>query len=125
MTAPIKHCPQPDPPELVMRADGYHYLDQSKDDMSHKELTDNEVWDAFYNEGTGSAMGSFRAIIAADRALNAPADRDVMRQTPEGWKWVPVVPSVQMLNAGYAARHDLARAVYEDMLAAAPTPKKS
>ncbi|HWV44911.1 MAG TPA: hypothetical protein VN039_02610 [Nitrospira sp.] len=38
MTAAIKHCPQPDPPELVMRADGYHY--RTEDEMNMQALVD-------------------------------------------------------------------------------------
>ncbi|HWV44912.1 MAG TPA: hypothetical protein VN039_02615 [Nitrospira sp.] len=52
----------------------------------------------------------------------APADRDVMRQAPGGWKLVPIKPSAEMLDTGCAARHGLAQAIYEDMLSAAPTP---
>lgn len=87
MTAPIKHCPQPDPPELVMRADGYHY--RSEDEMA-RELTDAQIDDLGFTArihlaapGTGkqaeAARKLVRAAIAAHVVLNA-ADRDVMRQ---------------------------------------------
>ncbi|MCG7388806.1 hypothetical protein [Pantoea sp. ACRSB] len=43
---------------------------------------------------------------------------------PEGWKLVPVVPTQEMVLAGKGGcvTGDMAREVYEDMLAAAPSP---
>lgn len=51
-----------------------------------KELTDEQIYKIWYQTrgiGTVAFCGNFaRAAIAADRALNAPADWDVMRQAP-------------------------------------------
>jgi len=188
MTAHIKGCPQPDPPELVMRADGYHY--RTEDEM--KELTDEQIKDVFrlnpWHNGQYEVQLA-RAIIAADRDLNsadrktellqqahdrahaevlrlserlrkyepghsmhlnaAPADRDVMRQAPEGWKLAPIEPNLDQYNAAcrayvdwqakcqeearahenepseswfYSQPHFTHTDVYIAMLAAAPTP---
>ena len=138
MTAPIKGCPQPDPPELVMRADGYHY---QEDDMSNtrRELTDEQLNKELgrYAFAVGVSLNQARhiarAAIAAHVSLNAPADRDVMR-APEGWKWVPIDPTPMMIASmatvessgkinkvptlGMSGAED----AYEAMLAAAPTP---
>lgn len=163
---PIKNCPQPDPPELVMRADGYHY--QSEDEM--KDLTDEQLDAIAGPSDYFDGYVAIRAAIAADRALNAAdrktellqqahdrahaevmrlaerlrkyepgngmhlnsalADRDVMRQAPEGWKLVPIEPTDAMKERGSNCAeygHDdiypeSAADVYRAMLAVAPTP---
>lgn len=42
MSNPIKGCPQPDAPELVMRADGYHY--RTEDEMTQGRNVLNAVF---------------------------------------------------------------------------------
>ena len=37
-----------------------------------KDLTDEQIWEAYFKVEVGSAIRCFRSIIAADRALNAP-----------------------------------------------------
>lgn len=43
---------------------------------------------------------------------------------PEGWKLVPAEPTDEMLNVGVGGAQKLKRAVWLDMLAAAPSPEK-
>lgn len=104
-----------------------------------KELTDDQIDDIFEGLEHFAPIYMARAAIAADRALNAPADRDVMRRAPDGWKLVPIEPTEEMLREGVMEQHGSAtyRAVsrsgcsvfegeqyanYRAMLAAAPTP---
>lgn len=46
------------------------------------------------------------------------------RKAREGWKLVPVEPTAEMVNAGKGGcvTSDMAREIYEDMLAASPEP---
>lgn len=105
MSEPIKGCPQPDAPELVMRADGYHY--RTEDEM--RELTDEQIENVWAGasspvEDTIDMIDYARSVIAAHTALNA-ADRDVMRQALEEIAMAGMSPSPKMSPDGVRSWH--------------------
>jgi len=99
------------------------------DGMKDEQRAKFESWYAKrvqHTDGSSREAESWSAWQAA-LALNA-ADRDVMRQAPEGWKWVPIEPTQAMCQAAQESLREWPKfpfrvgPAYKAMLAAAPTP---
>lgn len=143
MTEPVKGCPQPGPPELVMRADGYHYQeDEMKDKTVGRKPTESSLMlaaQAWCEPETSSIEMDVHLATAfariLDRALNAPADRDAMRKAvteemvtayltanAEYWRETDAQPHSNPSKWRNGTPSEATRVSLEAALAAAPAP---
>ena len=77
------------------------------------------------DEALSCASAALRFAVAAAKA-NIESARGAQSAAPEGWKLVPIEPTLEMVEAGTKIRHGSINTaiIWMHMILAAPTPPK-